>query len=90
MQVEEIVDRKSLEAYLTDQPRELIELIAARAALRSLPVLVRFFDTKDLKKPAEDYIFIYNRAMLIQADINVYNTQGIIALRDARLWLEES
>ena len=38
-----IYDRASLELWMTDVPREFVAVIATRAALRALPMLVHDF-----------------------------------------------
>lgn len=67
MEIEQVVDRESLEAYLKDLPIEVSRAIAMRSALRITPLQMRLLDIKDKKERQPNWLSAGLRAMLISS-----------------------
>lgn len=82
--VAEITNKKEFENWLKDQPNEWAQVLAARIALRNLPLASRVFDEKGLKPdaPKEVTFFIF-RATSISWVARKYPTHNMRAIAAA-------
>jgi hypothetical protein len=67
MRAEEIRDRKSLEAWLTDQPRELWGVMAVRAGLRCMPSWFRLLGWENPERRAPEVALALFRCGLVSS-----------------------
>lgn len=76
-EIADIKDRDSLEAWLSDQPREVSVWLAARAAGRSLPAFWQAVLSEDSAREENLTALPYLRALLISSDADLQLDYGI-------------